>query len=239
MQRDVESALRQEGATPREISEHLDHLLGHWRLRFNELANELAWRLVNDTSRAGRRQFFDQAASAMGVPALQIYQTEQMRLALDNAAVAAATYIRRIPPEYIGKVAAIMVRAAQEQPLPGDQTLMSYVTDLGFHTRKQARFLIRDQWHKVNATVQETQHRSIGGTQYIWRTVRDERVVGKPGGFYPKGGPQHGDHYHRDGKVFSWDKPPADGHPGTPIGCRCFAQVMLDVDAILGRKKVS
>jgi uncharacterized protein with gpF-like domain len=60
--------------------------------------------------------------------------------------------------------------------------------------------------------------------------------VGNPSGLYPHWHRQHGDHYAREGKVYSWDKPPADGHPGTPIGCRCFAQTIINVDAILGRK---
>jgi uncharacterized protein with gpF-like domain len=237
MRQQVEAALREEGASPRTVSERLDHLLGYWRNRFDQLGETLARRLLEGSSTPSeRRKFFDAAAKAMGVSALEVYSTPQMQAALDNAAVAAATFIKRIPPEYIGKVAAAMVNAAQERPLPGNVTLARYVQDLGFHTKKQARLLVRDQWHKVTSTVQETQHRSIGGTQYIWRTARDERVVGNPTGLYPHWNRQHGDHYARDGKVYSWDKPPADGHPGNPIGCRCFAQCLIDVEAILGRK---
>lgn len=57
----------------------------------------------------------------------------------------------------------------------------------------------------------ETEDRAAGRTQYRWRTQRDERVRKA--------------HRLREGRVFKWDEPPTDGHPGTPFGCRCWAEV--------------
>lgn len=62
-----------------------------------------------------------------------------------------------------------------------------------------------------------------GVTRYVWLTMRDTRVVGNPVGLYPVGTAEHGDHWDRDGKVFSWAEPPHDGHPGEAYGCRCQA----------------
>jgi len=46
--------------------------------------------------------------------------------------------------------------------------------------------------------------------QYIWRTAGDGKV--------------RGSHADRDGKTFSWDNPPAGGHPGEAPNCRCTAE---------------
>ena len=62
-----------------------------------------------------------------------------------------------------------------------------------------------------------------GATRYVWRTMKDVRVVGNPVGLYPVGNAEHGDHWSREGKIFSWDAPPHDGHPGEAYGCRCQA----------------
>lgn len=45
---------------------------------------------------------------------------------------------------------------------------------------------------------------------YIWRTRGDANV--RPS------------HAANNGKVFSWDSPPATGHPGEDYGCRCIAE---------------
>jgi len=46
-------------------------------------------------------------------------------------------------------------------------------------------------------------------THYIWVTMGDEKV--RP------------EHAANAGLIFSWDAPPATGHPGFEPGCRCIA----------------
>ncbi len=46
---------------------------------------------------------------------------------------------------------------------------------------------------------------------YKWRTQKDNRV--------------RKEHMEREGKVFNWDTPPFDGHPGEPYNCRCWAEM--------------
>lgn len=57
-----------------------------------------------------------------------------------------------------------------------------------------------------------------GATSYIWRTAGDGDVCERCSS--------------RDGKRFTWKRPPAGGHPGTcadcPSGwCRCYAQPVI------------
>lgn len=49
----------------------------------------------------------------------------------------------------------------------------------------------------------------LSGDQYVWHTQDDEKV--RPS------------HRANDGHIFSWDDPPATGHPGTDYNCRCQA----------------
>jgi uncharacterized protein with gpF-like domain len=90
----------------------------------------------------------------------------------------------------------------------------------------RAKLITRTQISRAIAAENIARFQQAGLTHYVWRTSEDERVVGNPEGLYPKGNPGHEDHYHRDGKVFAFDNPPEDGHPGVPYNCRC---VMLAV----------
>lgn len=47
-------------------------------------------------------------------------------------------------------------------------------------------------------------------TQYIWRTRGDGKV--------------RASHAANNGRIFSWDNPPATGHPGEDYNCRCTAE---------------
>lgn len=77
----------------------------------------------------------------------------------------------------------------------------------------RARLIARDQVNKLNGKLTELRQRSAGVTRYIWRTVLDSRV--------------RDEHRRLEGKKFSWTAPPAEGHPGEPIQCRCFAEPIL------------
>lgn len=63
----------------------------------------------------------------------------------------------------------------------------------------------------------EVRGASVGGKKegrYIWHTAGDGRV--------------RSSHADRDGKEFSWDKPPEGGHPGEAPNCRCWAEDIED-----------
>lgn len=92
-------------------------------------------------------------------------------------------------------------------------------SDLGLAVRR-ARLIARDQVQKALAEETRLEQEELGIERYIWRTVRDERV--RP------------EHVAREGRTFSWDDPPDDGHPGEPINCRCFAEPVVSDEVIAG-----
>lgn len=91
--------------------------------------------------------------------------------------------------------------------------------------KAHARLIARDQVGKLNGRLNQYRQQQIGGSRYVWRTSRDERVRGNPRGLYPHA--RH-NHWEREGKVYSWDNPPAGGHPGQDIQCRCYAELVVE-----------
>jgi SPP1 gp7 family putative phage head morphogenesis protein len=81
-------------------------------------------------------------------------------------------------------------------------------------SENRAKLIARDQIGKFYGNVNEVRQTGLGVARYVWRTVQDNRV--------------RDSHVAREGQVYSWDKPPEGGHPGTEVNCRCSADPMLD-----------
>ena len=59
-------------------------------------------------------------------------------------------------------------------------------------------------------TIDRVRQKKLGVRHYYWVTSNDERV--------------RDEHDKYDGKRYSWDEPPPDGHPGEAVNCRCTAR---------------
>lgn len=75
---------------------------------------------------------------------------------------------------------------------------------------RHAALIARDQVGKFYGALNEERQTNLGVQKYVWRTARDNRVRDA--------------HFDREGKSFSWEDPPEDGHPGEAINCRCQAE---------------
>lgn len=80
-------------------------------------------------------------------------------------------------------------------------------------TDRRAALIARDQVGKLNGQLTRMRQEAMGITEYLWRGILDTR--------------ERPEHVAREGRKFSWDKPPDDGHPGEPIRCRCSAEPVL------------
>ncbi len=83
------------------------------------------------------------------------------------------------------------------------------IEERGSVARSRARLIARDQVATLNHEITKQRQTSLGLEEYRWTTSLDERV--------------RDEHSDRHGKVFRWDTPPDDGHPGQAINCRCVA----------------
>lgn len=76
------------------------------------------------------------------------------------------------------------------------------------------KLITDDQIGKLNGNLDRIKQEEQGVEKYKWQNVGDLAVRSL--------------HDVREGKRFSWDDPPSDGHPGQPIRCRCRAVPVLD-----------
>lgn len=66
---------------------------------------------------------------------------------------------------------------------------------------KKAAFLARDMMGKLNGEIERQLQMSVGIDGYMWQTMNDERVRGKPGGVYESAIPSH---WAMESKVCKW-----------------------------------
>lgn len=81
-------------------------------------------------------------------------------------------------------------------------------------TKRRAALIATDQVGKLNGNINRLRQKKAGVKRYEWNSAQDARV--RP------------EHAKRNGQIYSWDSPPADGHPGQPIRCRCTATPILN-----------
>jgi len=118
-----------------------------------------------------------------------------------------AALIRSLGEDVITEVADAVTKA-QEEGLTAEG-LASYLQERFGVVKSRATLIANDQVLKLNGRLTEARQAQAGIRQYTWSTAGDGRV--RP------------EHAARNGQVFSWNDPPPDGHPGTPVLCRCSA----------------
>lgn len=93
--------------------------------------------------------------------------------------------------------------------------LVAYIDPSVGNVRARAELIARDQIGKLNGNLTQLRQSELGINRYRWRTSGDERV--------------RESHLKKEGRIYSWDKPPADtGHPGDDYQCRCQAEPVLE-----------
>lgn len=112
----------------------------------------------------------------------------------------------------IGNQAAIKMQQMLEDGIRSGKPTRAIIKELEKtfdYGKNRARLIARDQIGKHNGLLNELRQKNVGVEQYEWSTAGDERV--------------RATHKARDGKIFNWDDPPIDGHPGQSVQCRCTA----------------
>lgn len=120
-------------------------------------------------------------------------------------------FIKNLPEEATGQIKTIAQMGLQ-RGASGKDIATEIEKRFGI-TRRRAEFIARDQVSKFNGALTALRQQEMGVTQYVWRTVGDNRV--RP------------EHEEREDKVFNWSDPPDGGHPGEDYNCRCVAEPVL------------
>lgn len=213
------SDLVRSGAGRAEVAARLLQLSRETQATIDNLAPGTARSFVSDLDRQQKAAMESAIGQAMGVDFARIIDTPEVAADVQLALQQNTALIKSISANHWSDVSQAVLDNYRGVPLPGDVSLTQRLQQLGGITERRAAFIARDQTAKLTGSLNQTRQTANGITEYIWRTSEDARVVGNPGGMYPKGTRGHEDHYHRNGKRFKWSEPPADGHPGQAFNC--------------------
>lgn len=175
------------------------------------LVEQLGEKFARRTATYQRVQLNRQVKAALGA---DVFIADRgLEAMVEGFAAENAALITSIPRELMDKIAKASTRAIQSAT-PHPQLAKEIAKDFGMATNR-AKLIARDQVGKLYGQVNAQRQKAMGVERFIWNTVHDERV--RP------------EHAALDGKEFSYDKPPAEGLPGEPILCRCYASPVFDL----------
>lgn len=170
----------------------------------------LAAEFARRTSSFQRGQLLRQVRAALGVDIPLI--DRRLPALIEGFVGENVALIQDLPVKTLGEIQRAVTRAISSAT-PHQQLAEEIEDRLGIATER-AKLIARDQIGKIYGQVNAARQRDLGVDQFIWRTVRDERV--------------RDEHSDREGQIFSYSDPPEDGLPGEAVNCRCFADPVLD-----------
>lgn len=169
-----------------------------------------------------RSSFQTAVRAATGIDIEPVLAASDVRPLIQTATQQSASLIRGLTDEMVKRVATVITREAMKG---SRSTAIAKLLAKEFGwSMKRAKLIARDQTASFNSNLNRVRQQQAGVDKYEWSTSLDERVRGNPEGLYPRAKPSH---WAREGRVFSWNKPPSDGHPGQPINCRCIARAVI------------
>jgi SPP1 gp7 family putative phage head morphogenesis protein len=174
-------------------------------IRIDGISGRLAGTVVRAQRDATDGQLVRQIKQITAVDISSIVSSNALTDAVDDAITANVSLIKSIPKTYFDKLDGI-INAGFQDGLTYNQ-IAEQLAKLDDVTDNRARLIARDQIGKLNGRFNQVRQQSLGIDSYEWSSSEDERVRSK--------------HRQYDGKTYTWDNPPSDGHPGQAIQCRC------------------
>lgn len=196
-----------------------------------EQAAEMADAFVKQANAETTERFERMIKRSLSIDVFKVLDDHGLLNAVEKATKANVQLITSIPLEQLDLVEEAINANFRGESLKGG-TLTGEIDRIGGIGKNRARLIARDQTANLNSTINRARQEAAGIRAYIWKTSRDQRVVGNPAGLYPEGNSKHGDHFDREGQRFFWSSPPHDGHPGEAINCRCVAVPIINPEAI-------
>lgn len=226
------SDLLKGGADRATVATTLSQMAAAAQARLDSLAPDTARSFVTAASKANKEAIQRNIASALSVDFATVIDGPDIKPLLDQAIVDNVGLIKSIGQEHFAKVGRAVLDNYRGVPQVGNVSLTERLQKIGGISKNKAKFIARDQTAKLTGDLNQARQMDNGIEEYTWHNSQDRRVVGNPSGLYPKGNRVHGDHWDREGKVYRWDTPPADGAPGHAPGCRCFAKPKLNLEKL-------
>jgi len=217
----------------------LTNILRNTRARFGDLESlgtMIANRHAMGVNVMQSKRFNNLISRGMGID-LPTTLTPKIATALESSVVKNVSLIKSIPEQYFSKIEQLIHENVTKGRTGG--SLIADIKKLNGSTKKKAKLIARDQTAKLVSNLNKERQQQAGIVGYQWRNSQDKRVRGNPSGLYPK---SKFDHWKREGQYFLWEntknppmapngkpfrQPPADGHAGDAILCRCTADPVI------------
>jgi SPP1 gp7 family putative phage head morphogenesis protein len=168
-------------------------------------AEALAAKYARATSDFQREQLGRQLAAATGVPVP--IRDGDLGHAVDRFTARNVSLITSIPERYFTSIRNTLVEDVGEGARWED--IADDLAERFSVSESTANLIARDQVGKLYGALNQERQEELGITGFTWRTSEDNRV--------------REEHVLLDGRRFDWDSPPAEGIPGEPVNCRCWA----------------
>ena len=236
------------GKSARQVGEELEGVRRRYNFQIETVADTIASSWVDSVNQYNKDKFMSYMRKVLGIDIGAIVD-EAMKDQLDVMMMESASYIKTIPDYLVGKVAQRVLQHYKGEPMPENRTLRQQIREEFKVSDGRAKVLARDQTSKMNTSISSIRQTNLGIDTYIWKTVEDERVVGRPGGKYPKITKLHRNHWMMQGLLCKWDDPTVysddkgktwkkrlqqmpQNHPGVDIMCRCRAAPYIDIEKL-------
>lgn len=232
----------------REVGKELEAVKKNYDFQLETTAEQIAENWVGKVNRYNKEKFMSHMRKTLGIDIGAIVD-EAMKDELEIMVMENASYIKSIPNYLVGHVADRVVQHFKGIPMPENRTLRQQIKEEFKISDGRAKVLARDQTSKMNTSISAIRQVNLGIDCYVWKTVEDERVVGKPGGVYPKTTKLHKNHYIMQGLLCKWADPNVysddkgatwkprtaqmpHNHPGDDIMCRCRPAPFIDIEKL-------
>lgn len=159
-------------------------------------------------------RFAQTVQTAAGVDVRYIMSPTEIAQAIDVALERNVALVKDVSEEMQGRIAQ-RIWSGVSQQTPRDKMAREIAEVVGM-SRARAKRIAVDQTTKVSADLDQIRQQEAGLDEFKWRHSRK---------LHPREF-----HKERDGKIFRWDKLPADGKPGTLPFCGCKAEPYLNLD---------
>jgi uncharacterized protein with gpF-like domain len=194
---------------------------------FKVAAGSIVKDWAGNVSEINKRRIESTLKRALGADTAKLLESGAIRDKLDEAMEINIGLIKTVPNDHFADISKAIMDAYRGEEFK-EGSLIARLVAIDKKLGGRAHFIARDQTSNLVSDLNQIRQQEAGIERYIWRHSDDNRVVGKPGGLYPKGSKLHMNHWVREGDIYFWNDPPADGHPGKPIGCRCFPEPIID-----------
>ncbi len=170
-----------------------------------------------------QERFYQNLSEQTGISLKNILEKENIHDSFALKIKQNLNLIKTLSQKQLSRVENVVLSNLQAGNFKASELKKSLIEDFEMGER-HAKFIARDQSHKMTSNLNQLRYENLGVTSYIWRTAKDRRVRGDPSGKYPNAKPSH---YAREGKTYDFAKPPKGGNPGEDFNCRCYAEPKL------------